>query len=97
MRTCIQKQVSSLLELLQTGIDRHFLAFHIAGRYNLQISSKPLGLIEKWHSIGKHDIHPNERVFLSKEVEEGCDATPTDYVFKDDGCLSLFNLTLKRR
>ncbi|MFJ7471734.1 hypothetical protein ACIQWI_24800 [Peribacillus frigoritolerans] len=63
----------------------------------MQISSKPLGLIEKWHPIYKHDIHPNERVFLSKEVEEECDATPTGYVFKDDDCLSLFNLTLKRR
>ena len=71
--------------------------FHIAGRYNLQIGSKPLGLIEKWHSIYKHDIHPNERVFLSKEVEEECDATSTGYVFKDNDCLSLFNLTLKRR
>lgn len=44
--------------------------FHIAGRYNLQINSKPLGLIEKRRSICKHEIHPNEQVFFSKEVEE---------------------------
>lgn len=64
LRTCIQKQESSLLEFLQTGIDRHFFLFHIAGRYNLQINSKPLGLIEKRRSICTHDIHPNERVFF---------------------------------
>lgn len=71
LRTCIQ---TSLLELLQTGIDRLFLyVFHIAGRYNLQIDSKPLCLIEKRRSICKHDIHPNERVFFSKEWKKwGC-------------------------
>lgn len=68
LRTCIQKQESSSLELLQTGIDRLFFVFHIAERYNLQINSKPLSLIEKRRSICKHDIHPNEQVFFSKEV-----------------------------
>jgi len=65
---------SNILELLQTGIDRLFLyVFHIAGRYNLQIDSKPLCLIEKRRSICKHDIHPNERVFFSKEWKKwGC-------------------------
>ncbi|WP_162878726.1 hypothetical protein [Peribacillus butanolivorans] len=44
--------------------------FRIVGRYNMQINSKPLGLIEKLGSIYKHDIHPNERVFSSKAVPE---------------------------
>lgn len=50
LRTCIQKQVSTLLELLHRGIDRHFFVLHIAGRYNAIIC--------------KHDIHPDERVIL---------------------------------
>lgn len=50
--------------------------FHIAGRYNLLIDSKPLGLIEKRRSICKHDIHLNERVFFSKEWKKqwGCNS-----------------------
>jgi hypothetical protein len=67
---CIQKQESFLLEVLQTGIDRLFFVCFVSLGDITANKFEPLGLIEKRRLIGEHDIHPNERVFFSKKVEE---------------------------